>query len=94
MDFLAKNINTGEITYLDILNDEFIKLNDLEIKEYNNQKQKEKLKLDLLRQIDEIDKKRIRALAEPQLKKQETGETWLEFYTTQIQSLRAEITAI
>lgn len=45
-------------------------------------------------EIEELDKKRIRALAEPQLKDEATGETWLEYYTKQIQALRAEISAL
>jgi len=48
-------------------------------------------KSDLQSQIDEIDKKRIRAIAEPQLKDEATEQTWLEFYTEQVQGLRAQI---
>ena len=51
-------------------------------------------KTDWLNQIDEIDKKRIRAIAEPQLKDGESGQTWLEFYTEQIQELRTQIANI
>lgn len=43
-------------------------------------------------QIEEIDKKRIRAIAEPSLKDDASGQTWLEYYTAQISALRAEIT--
>ena len=46
-------------------------------------------KLELQAQIDELDKKRIRAIAEPELKDGE--QTWLEFYTLQIQELREQI---
>ena len=56
-----------------------------------SQEQNEILKLDLLKQIDELDKKRIRAIAEPQLKDEENGQTWLEHYTQQIIELRTEI---
>jgi len=49
------------------------------------------LKANLQTQIDEFDKKRIRAIAEPALKDEESGQTWLEFYTIQIQDLRNQI---
>jgi len=53
------------------------------------------LKITQLRfEIEELDKKRIRAIAEPQLKDQTSGITWLEHYTRQIQGLRAEISAL
>ena len=42
----------------------------------------------------EIDFKRIRAIAEPQLKDEVSGQTWLEFYTNQISDLRAQISAL
>lgn len=45
-------------------------------------------------QIDDLDKKRIRAIAEPQLKDQTTGQTWLEFYTAQITDLRKELSSM
>ena len=43
-------------------------------------------------QLDELDKKRIRALAEPALKDEDT--TWLEYYNSQITSLRNELNEI
>lgn len=51
--------------------------------------EKQVRKPELQAQIDEIDKKRIRAIAEPALK--DGGKTWLEYYTEQIQELRAQI---
>lgn len=48
-------------------------------------------KIELQNQINELDLKRIRAIAEPQLKDASSGQTWLEFYTLQIQAIRAEI---
>lgn len=53
--------------------------------------QKERLKAELQKQMEELDIKRIRAIAEPQLKDEVTGQTWLEYYTEQIQGLRAQI---
>ncbi|MEI8129427.1 MAG: hypothetical protein WCG95_07405 [bacterium] len=54
-------------------------------------KKKKILKKDLLSQIDELDKKRIRAICEPEVKNATTGQTWLEFYTEQIQMFRNQI---
>jgi len=45
-------------------------------------------------QIDELDKKRIRAGFEPTLKDETSGQTWLEYYTLQIQDLRDQIAAL
>ncbi len=41
------------------------------------------------RELEELDRKRIRAISEPSLKDEET--TWLEYYNQQIQSLRQEL---
>lgn len=43
-------------------------------------------------ELNEIDKKRIRALAEPALKDDET--TWLEYYNSQIVLLRKEFSEL
>lgn len=42
-------------------------------------------------QIDELDKKRVRAIAEPS--DHPEGGTWLEYYTAQIQGLRSQLGA-
>lgn len=49
-------------------------------------------KADLQSQIDELDKKRVRAGFEPSVKDSSTGQTWLEYYTAQITNLRVQIT--
>lgn len=51
-------------------------------------------KKSLENELKELDIKRIRAIAEPQLKNTESGETWLEYYTKQIQSIRERIALI
>lgn len=51
-------------------------------------------KANLQAQIDELDKKRIRAIAEPTIKDTTTEQTWLEFYNAQIQDLRAQLVAL
>ena len=47
---------------------------------------------EILIKLDELDKKRIRAIAEPSLKNENT--TWLEFYNSQITELRKELSEI
>lgn len=53
------------------------------------QKAKEQANAEIQKQIDELDIKRIRAMAEPSQKT--TNKSWLEFYTEQIQGLRAQL---
>lgn len=53
---------------------------ETEIFEKNQQKQ------NLLNQIEEIDKKRIRAVCEPSMKTE--SQSWLEYYNEQIANLR------
>lgn len=45
-------------------------------------------------QLEELDKKSIRAMREPSVKDESTGQTWLEFYNAQILDLRAQLTAL
>lgn len=61
---------------------------ELELTENNVRKQS------LLNQIKEMDEKRIRALAEPSIKDEISGQSWLEYYTQQIIELRTEITEL
>lgn len=58
------------------------------------QREKELKIADLTSQIEALDKKRVRAIAEPALKDAQAGQTWLEYYTQQILALRAEIEAL
>ena len=42
-------------------------------------------------QINDLEFKRIRAMAEPSVKDVKTGETWLEYRTSQIEELRKQL---
>lgn len=53
--------------------------------------EKEIQKISLQAQIDKLDKKRIRAICEPSVKDETTGQTWLEYYNLQVQELRTQI---
>lgn len=47
---------------------------------------------EILAELEELDKKRIRAIAEPSMKDEE--QTWLEYYNLQISVLRNELAEI
>lgn len=59
-----------------------------------SQREKEAILSDLKLQIKDLDEKRVRAVCEPEIKDMESGQTWLEYYTQQIQALRAQIVAL
>lgn len=58
--------------------------------------EKEKLekKLQLNIEMENLDQKRIRALAEPELKDASSGQTWLEYYTAQIREIRSQLASL
>lgn len=69
----------------------------IENPQYAELKQKnlnQERKSEIQRQIDELDKKRIRAICEDEIKDEKTGETWLEYYNGQIFQLRSEIQSL
>lgn len=53
--------------------------------------QNERRKAELKTQISELDLKRIRAGFEPTIKDETTGETYLQYYTSQIIAIRNEL---
>lgn len=53
--------------------------------------QKISQKCNLQSQVEELDKKRIRAGFEPSVKDESSGQTWLEYYTQQIKNIRTQI---
>ncbi len=65
-----------------------------EYKEKQEEKRKREVLVQLQEKITELDNKRIRALAEPSIKDETTGETWLDYYNSQVLSVRNEITKL
>ena len=62
----------------------------------NYEQEVEKMQLqyqiqELNESIAKLDLKRIRAICEPSLKNEETDETWLDYYNSQIQEKRLQI---
>ncbi len=54
-------------------------------------KQTEEKKVKILEQLDDLDKKRIRAICEDEIKDEASNQTWLEFYNAQIYDLRLQL---
>ena len=82
-------------SYQTIKNGEIFDLrNDINYQEQQLQVQVGLNKESIKMQIEELDKKRIRAICEPQIKDNQTGETWLEYYNLQIINLRQELADI
>lgn len=85
----------NDIDRFKYINEEIVDISDTqEYLDKQSQKSKEIQIADFKSQIEELDKKRIRAIAEPQLKDAQSGETWLEYYTQQIIALRAQIASL
>lgn len=78
-------INEGEYEYK---NNRWQKLSPDEIEARQLNIKNAIRKQEIQTELDELDKKRIRALAEPSLKDDET--TWLEYYNSKILKLRTE----
>ena len=60
---------------------------------YENEKQKEFIEKrleEISNELNLLDIKRIRALCEDEIKTERTGETWLDYYNSQIYDLRVE----
>jgi hypothetical protein len=49
---------------------------------------------EIVLQLDEYDKKRIRAVCEDEIKDERTGETWLDYYNEKIYDLRLELKSL
>ena len=81
------NLGKDEMLYSDYL------LSD----EYENylieQEKKDKINA-LLEQIKTLDEKRMRAVCEPSVKDEITGQTWLDYYNSQINVLRQKLSEV
>ena len=73
-------------------NNKWIKLSEEEAKVKQLKIENAIKAAEIQNELEEIDKKRIRALAEPSLKDENT--TWLEYYNQKVIQLREEFSAI
>ena len=60
---------------------------------FKKRKKSEKISK-IIEKLNELDNKRIRAVCENQIKDTQTGETWLEYYNSQVDKLRKEMQSI
>ena len=65
-----------------------------EYKDFLHQQKVQIRKSEIERQLLELDTKRIRAMCEPSIKDESTGETWLDYYNTQVAQLRKELNSL
>lgn len=79
-------------TDYDFKNGKWVKLTDTESKTRQLTIQNAVRSEEILQELDSLDRKRIRAIAEPSLKDENT--TWLEYYNAEISKLRKELAEI
>ena len=48
----------------------------------------------IYKELETLDTKRIRAVCEDEIKDEKTGETWLDYYNSQIYDLRVELSSL
>lgn len=86
------NYETQETETMKYQNGQWVDISNTEsylakqAKEQNKSK-----KAELQTQIDALDFKSIRAMRENSIKDTATGQTWIDYYTSEIQSLRAQL---
>lgn len=68
--------------------------NDEELRILNEEKEKEQKINELKKELSDLDSKRIRAICEPSIKNEETGESWLDYYNSKIISLRNQLSEL
>lgn len=100
LDQTTQNIEIDDSTYNEFLQDNLKYIFDSGkiIKNPNYQKEKTtkelKSKIEELKlQLDELDKKRIRAVCENTIKEEATNQTWLDFYNKEAAEIRQKITS-
>lgn len=93
----VQNIEVSEDIYNEFIQEPLLYIySDGQIVEnpnYENEKQKEFIEKrleEISNELDLLDIKRIRALCEDEIKTERTGETWLDYYNSQIYDLRVE----
>ena len=65
--------------------------------EYENisyEKEVQEAKAKILEELEILDKKRIRAICENEIKDSQTNQTWLDFYNNQVLELRAKLNSL
>lgn len=68
--------------------------NTEEYKEFLHQKEVLIRKTEIEQELLNLDTKRIRAMCEPSVKDEATGETWLDYYNLQVSRLREDLNSL
>lgn len=97
----VKNIEVSEDVFNSYKNDnlKYVYLNGKIVPNpnYENDKQsvfiKERIE-DIYKELELLDAKRIRAVCEDEVKDEKTGETWLDYYNSQVYDLRVELASL
>jgi hypothetical protein len=97
----CQNIEITQDIYNSYINDpnKYISNNTqiTENPEYENishEKEVQETKAKILEELEILDKKRIRAICENEIKDSQTNQTWLDFYNNQVQELRAKLNSL
>lgn len=96
-----QNIEIPESVYYDFIEEPLkYKYEDgqiVENPEFQSLKHKEEISkqiLEIQEKLDILDAKRIRAVCEDEIRDEKTGETWLDYYNSQIYDLRIELKSL
>lgn len=75
-----------------IIDNQLVDISDTEeYAQYLHEKEIKIRKEEIKKELAELDTKRIRAVCEPSIKDETTGETWLDYYNNQASILRDEL---
>ncbi len=98
LDTEIKNIEVDDITFQNYIDEpnKFIYQNGKIVQNPNYEKQTKQLQINneisqLKSQMDELDKKRIRAICENSIKDEQLNQTWLDYYNNEAKNLRTKI---
>lgn len=99
-DFV-KNIEVSEELYKNFLDEPLKYTYDgekiIENPDFESLKQKEYISqriIEIQEKMDILDAKRIRAVCEDEIRNEKTGETWLDYYNSQVYELRIELKSL
>ena len=96
IDLKTKEISvvnsTGELPEGFMLYSEYIHTDDYQ-KYLAEQKKKDEIS-EILFRLKTLDEKRVRAICEPEVKDESSGDTWLEYYNSQIFVLRKRLAEV
>ncbi len=90
-DKIAEDIQLNPDKYKKIKNQLVDISETVEYKEFLHQQEIDIKKIEVEKKLIDLDAKRVRAMCEPTIKDESTGETWLDYYNSEAQKLREEL---